>query len=236
MASISPEDFYEKFAFTGRPLVVTDEAKAWLAGTAFSADFFRKLYHDVLPSKHVGVVSDPCDYFPYSSGLPTMAHFVERLSKGGNGSFYVGWSNCGSSAVKLALRKLYRLPRFLSHPQLVAAHTDWVFMGTPGPGAPAHYDAIYDPSWQAQVVGTKEWHLAPPPECAHVCKAVSTTVYPGAVVVIDTHRWLHRTVIRGPNLSITVGSEFYRVGTEASDTYIVDEWDYADDGYNPLMV
>ena len=30
-------------------------------------------------------------------------------------------------------------------------------------------DAVGNPSWQAQIKGTKKWTLEPPPECAHVC-------------------------------------------------------------------
>jgi hypothetical protein len=143
-----------------------------------------------------------------------------------NESFYVGWSNCDSSTIKIALRKLYRRPQFLAHSEILAGHTDWLFMGTPGPGAPGHFDAIFDPSWQAQVAGRKRWDLTPPHECAHLCNAMSVTVEPGDVVVIDTHRWFHKTTVLGSNLSITVGAEYYKAGAENYDGYSVDEWDF----------
>ena len=39
-----------------------------------------------------------------------------------------------------------------------------------------------NPSWQAQIKGTKKWTLEPPPECAHVCDPkLEVTVNPGEI-------------------------------------------------------
>lgn len=187
-----------------------------------------QLYNDVLPANHIEMAMDECNFFRYHTKMLTLEEVFKEVNT--NSTFYVGWSNCDSSAVKLALRELYRQPRFLNHPDILAAHTDWVFVGTPGPGAPGHYDAIFDPSWQAQITGRKKWDIDPPPECAHTCHSISTTVEPGEVVVIDTHRWYHKTTALPPDLSITVGSEFYRAGATEYEGYIIDEWDFLDDG------
>ena len=43
-------------------------------------------------------------------------------------------------------------------------------------------DNVGNPSWQAQITGTKEWTLEPPPECYHICQnTIKVTVYPGEV-------------------------------------------------------
>ena len=43
-------------------------------------------------------------------------------------------------------------------------------------------DAVGNPSWQAQIKGTKEWSLEPPPECAHICDPLlKVTVNPGEI-------------------------------------------------------
>jgi hypothetical protein len=63
---------------------------------------------------------------------------------------YVGWSNCRDRQVKEVFRRMYTRPGFLPT-DLRESHTDWLFMGLPGPGADLHHDAIFEPSWQAQV-------------------------------------------------------------------------------------
>lgn len=128
---------------------------------------------------------------------------------------------------------------FLNSSTLLSADTDWVFLGSPGAGAPWHYDAIYDPSWQAQITGRKRWDLKPPPECSHVCHPLSVIVEPGDVAVIDTHRWQHRTTILPPDLSISVGSEFYSTDLPPEYApeggYHVDRWDFVDVGRGPIL-
>jgi len=65
---------------------------------------------------------------------------------------------------------------------------DWIFMGTPGYGAPYHIDNVKYPSWQAQVSGVKNWSLRPPPECWWSCpKEMNVTLYPGDVIVVNTN-------------------------------------------------
>ena len=185
---------------------------------------YMQLYQDILPARYIAPMTEDCAYFPFKTGLRNLTEVFNHVTDDDNTTFYVGWSNCDSSAVKKALRSLYTRPHFLSHPHLAMVDTDWIFIGTPGPGAPAHYDAIFDPSWQAQLTGQKHWALTPPPECARVCKPVSIMVNAGDVVVVDTHRWLHETRVIGTNRSMTIGSEYYRRGTVQSDGY-TDQWD-----------
>ncbi|CAB0004078.1 unnamed protein product [Nesidiocoris tenuis] len=42
-------------------------------------------------------------------------------------------------------------------------------------------DNVNNPSWQAQLVGAKNWTLEPPPECIYECKGHQITVYPGEI-------------------------------------------------------
>ncbi len=37
------------------------------------------------------------------------------------------------------------------------------------------------PSWQAQISGSKTWHLLPPPECEKECTAINITVQKGDI-------------------------------------------------------
>ncbi|XP_068687108.1 uncharacterized protein [Montipora foliosa] len=70
-------------------------------------------------------------------------------------------------------------------------------------------DNVGNPSWQAQIKGTKKWTLEPPPECSLVCDPkLEVTVHPGEIIVFDTNKWFHQTDIMGKELSITIGSEY----------------------------
>lgn len=43
-------------------------------------------------------------------------------------------------------------------------------------------DNVKDPSWQAQITGTKKWTLEPPSECYFECKSrFEVTVEPGEI-------------------------------------------------------
>ena len=82
------------------------------------------------------------------------------------------------------------------------------------------------PSWQAQLKGTKQWFLAPPPECIFECNSFSVLVNPGDMskleldiitrsvlkiqfpVVLDTNRWYHKTNVVSKEISITIGAEY----------------------------
>ena len=63
--------------------------------------------------------------------------------------WYIGWANCDTEAGAI-LRQYYETPFFLPA-HLESGKRDWVFMGTPGYGAPFHLDNVKYPSWQAQV-------------------------------------------------------------------------------------
>ena len=69
-------------------------------------------------------------------------------------------------------------------------------------------DNVNNPSWQAQIRGTKTWTLVPPLECRYACRSHYVTVRPGDIIVLDTNIWYHATFIEPGDMSITIGSEF----------------------------
>ena len=64
--------------------------------------------------------------------------------------WYFGWANCDEDAGKI-LRKYFERPNFLPTDS-ESGKRDWIFIGTPGFGAPMHLDNVKYPSWQAQVL------------------------------------------------------------------------------------
>ena len=64
--------------------------------------------------------------------------------------WYVGWANCDETASDI-LQKYYDIPSFLPKGSK-SGKKEWIFMGTPGFGAPFHLDDVKLPTWQAQVL------------------------------------------------------------------------------------
>ncbi|CAG0901167.1 unnamed protein product [Darwinula stevensoni] len=111
------------------------------------------------------------------------------------------------SEVNGILRLHYQRPYFLPETS-EGSRIDWIFMGTPGYGAHMHVDHVKNPSWQAQVRGKKLWSLKPPPECFYECHSFQDIVQPGDIIVLDTNKWYHSTLIVSEEMSITIGSEY----------------------------
>lgn len=151
-----------------------------------------------------------CQFFPYKTKFKNLQQVFEMpLDENGKSvePWYVGWSNCNNYASKV-LRQHYERPYFLPD-ESEMSRLDWIFMGTPGYGAAIHIDDVNNPSWQAQISGIKHWTFRPPAECLHKCPFnLYADVYPGDIIVFDSNRWFHSTLIIGNDISLTIGSEY----------------------------
>ncbi|XP_064115206.1 LOW QUALITY PROTEIN: uncharacterized protein LOC135221330 [Macrobrachium nipponense] len=207
VSTITPAEFERKYAYSGRPVVVTDGQRNWTATQSFSFEFFKSIYADDSPV--LENFERDCQFFPYQTDFMNLRQVFnmshERANMLGE-PWYIGWSNCDSSAAN-TLRGHYERPYFL--PQSAeSSKTDWIFIGTPGYGAHLHIDHVGNPSWQAQIRGRKLWTLEPPPECYFHCVPMEVVVEPGEIIVLDTNIWYHKTLIVSKDLSITIGSEY----------------------------
>ncbi|KAJ7365077.1 hypothetical protein OS493_007723 [Desmophyllum pertusum] len=207
-SALSKQEFVQKYAYTSRPVVITDGTEDWTASQHFSFNYFKSIYG---PESPVLLAEDQkCQFFPYQTNFKSLQDVFNMSDKDANMEgkpWYIGWSNCDSSAAN-ELRKHYKMPYFLPDTS-ESSKTDWLFMGCPGYGANLHIDNVGNPSWQAQIKGTKKWTLEPPPECAHVCDPkLEVTVNSGEIIILDTNKWFHQTDIIGKELSITIGSEY----------------------------
>lgn len=207
--NLSSDDFYEKYAFTGRPVLVKEAIRNWTAMSHFSFKFFQKLYRETKGA--LDAIHEDCQFFPYETEFLTLADALnmsdERAAfQPGEKPWYIGWSNCHAEVGKI-LRQHYQRPYFLPADSETVAE-DWIFMGGPGPGANIHLDYVERPSWQAQISGQKTWRLVPSPECEAVCHAFNVTVHKGDIIVLDTNIWYHATFVHPGEISITIGSEF----------------------------
>ncbi|XP_038223070.1 uncharacterized protein LOC119840502 [Zerene cesonia] len=205
LTGVSPEDFEDHYAYSTKPVIVTDATENWRAMEEFSFHFFADFY---LNEKR-GKKTNDCFFFAYKSGLNSLHEVFTMDEKRANLSgdpWYVGWSTCYDEETR-KLRAYYSRPYFL--PRTAESDmVDWIFMGGPGQGAHMHVDSVRHMSWQAQIRGRKEWQLAPPPECIYWCDWITFTVQPGEILVVDTNRWYHKTNVLPGDISITIGAEF----------------------------
>ncbi|CAF1500009.1 unnamed protein product [Adineta ricciae] len=213
VSRITREEFEAKYAYTNRPVIVTDAMNDWLALEEFDFKFFKRLYRT--NSSALRAVEEKCQFFPYKNKneFETLGDVFEMdlnrayMIDEDYQPWYVGWSNCDYSTAYL-LRQYYSRPYFLPE-RSESSKLDWIFMGTPGLGAHMHIDNVDLPSWQAQVRGRKQWTLRPVPECHFVCQEFSFTVEPGEIIVLNTNTWYHKTFVASEDeISITIGSEF----------------------------
>lgn len=161
-------------------MIVTDATNNWTATEVFDFHYFKELYEKDDPQ----MKTLDCQFFPYKSGLKNLFQAFkmdkDRVDyKAGSQPWYFGWSNCNEQ-IAAKLRKHYNRPYFLPKTSELNV-VDWIFMGGRGLGAHMHLDNVRLPSWQAQLKGTKEWLLAPPPECIFQCKFFSVVVNPGDI-------------------------------------------------------
>ncbi|XP_055598787.1 bifunctional arginine demethylase and lysyl-hydroxylase psr-1 [Uranotaenia lowii] len=207
LANVDPDEFERKFAYSGGPVIVTDATANWTAVERFDYWYFKDVYQRYGRRRKAA----RCQFFPYRTGFRSIWEALSldeaRVNyAAGTEPWYFGWSNCDPEIVR-ELRQHYGRPYFLPKASENNA-VDWVFMGGTGLGAHMHVDNVRLPSWQSQLKGSKEWILAPPPECYYSCNFLSVVVKTGETIVLDTNRWYHKTNVLSGELSITVGAEY----------------------------
>ncbi|XP_037076776.1 bifunctional arginine demethylase and lysyl-hydroxylase JMJD6-B-like [Pollicipes pollicipes] len=211
VSNITPQEFELKYAYSGRPVIITDGTANWTAPAVFNFQFFKELYAESSGRLAADSTERGCQFFPYKtdfdglSDVFSMSAARANMQKGEE-PWYIGWSSCDSAAGN-ELRRHYTRPYFLPETAELS-RLDWIFMGTPGFGAHLHIDHVKHPSWQAQLHGRKMWTLEPPRECLSVCRSMDVTVNQGEIIVLDTNMWYHMTQIVSDEISITIGSDY----------------------------
>ena len=92
VTNLTAENFKEKYAYSGRPVVITDGTKDWTAHKFFSFNFFRKVYKKGSPVLESS--SKDCQFFKYNTDFNSVKE-VFRMPKSmremKGKSWYVGW-------------------------------------------------------------------------------------------------------------------------------------------------
>ena len=90
---LSRERFEEHYAYSGRPVIVTDAMLNWSALQMFNFEFFRGIYANDSPAL---LSSEDCQFFPYESGFNNLSDVFlmtdERANlQNGSEPWYIGW-------------------------------------------------------------------------------------------------------------------------------------------------
>ena len=91
---ITAEEFEAKYAYTKRPVVITDGAGNWSATKVFSFNYFKSLYGDGSPA--LESVASNCQFFPYKTNFSRLGEVFQMSEeraqmKDGAEPWYIGW-------------------------------------------------------------------------------------------------------------------------------------------------
>lgn len=92
VSDMSKEEFVTKYAYTGRPVVVTDAAKNWSATEVFNFTFFKDLFEKNKDAYRVN--EEECQFFPYRTefiSLEQAFNMSKERSEWKGEPWYFGW-------------------------------------------------------------------------------------------------------------------------------------------------
>lgn len=143
IANISPDEFEQKYAYNGRPVIVTDATSSWTALETFDFWYFKEIYEEARKRTNKPM---NCQFFPYKTEFKSFYEAMnipkERVNyEPGTEPWYFGWSNCNEDVAQI-LRQHYGRPYFLPKTSENNA-IDWIFMGGAGLGAHMHVRFVF---------------------------------------------------------------------------------------------
>ena len=92
LSNLTQEEFSRKYAYTSRPVVITDGTKGWTAEKAFSFDYFKRVYDPNSPA--LDSQDSNCQFFPYKTNFRTLKevfNMSEIDAKMKGKPWYIGW-------------------------------------------------------------------------------------------------------------------------------------------------
>lgn len=207
LPNLTREEF-RTYSYSSRPMVIKNAARDWPARDVYTLEFFRDLYEGVEGAYES--VEEECQFLRFKSDFANLREVfamseTRALYREGENPWYVGWKNCHPRVLD-AMKRFYSVPHFLPDDAEIP-RSNYIFMGYEE-GAVMHLDYISRLMWQAQVIGSKTWSVAPTPECDSECTSFKFIVNAADVVLLDTRIWYHSTHIENGNFSLTITSEY----------------------------
>ncbi|EFN82398.1 uncharacterized protein LOC105185154 [Harpegnathos saltator] len=207
LRNLTREEF-RAYSYSSRPMIIKNVSYNWPARERFNLRFFRDLYERTEGAYES--VEEECQFLRFKSNFANLrevfAMSERRASlRDGENAWYVGWKNCHPRILD-AMKPFYSVPPFLPEDAEIP-YSNYIFLGYEE-GAVMHLDYISRLMWQAQVIGSKTWIVAPTPECDSECKSFEFSVDTADIVLLDTRIWYHSTYVENGEFSLTITSEY----------------------------
>ncbi|QRK09342.1 cupin-like domain-containing protein [Archangium violaceum] len=145
--ALSPEEFFERYYFRNRPVVLQGLLEDWPARTRWSPEFFAERFGDCLVEVMTGRESEPEDHdfrvAPHRTKM-TMRDYVTRVrSAGETNDFYMIARNVvlNEPAFRPLLEDI-RPPAGLIHPELGMPDSMHLWFGPAGTLSNLHHDHL----------------------------------------------------------------------------------------------
>ena len=93
-SNLTPEEFEGRYAYSGRPVVITDATVNWTASNVLSFDFFKNIYTEDSPALENANVN--CQFFPYKTDFSNLGEVFNMSEERANLTdtskpWYIGW-------------------------------------------------------------------------------------------------------------------------------------------------
>ena len=92
VTNLTKEEFVEKYAYTGRPVLIRNGSRNWTASSYFSFEFFKNIYPKDSPI--LQSADRDCQFFPYRTKFESLGEVFdmpESMAKMEGNPWYIGW-------------------------------------------------------------------------------------------------------------------------------------------------
>ena len=94
VSNLSSKRFVEEYAYSGRPVIITDAARNWTALKTFSFDYLKSIYNKDSPVFSEDGQNKGCQFFPYKTkfnGLEDVFKMSNKMRDMKGAPWYIGW-------------------------------------------------------------------------------------------------------------------------------------------------
>ena len=92
VSGLSKEVFFDRYAYTARPVIIRNGCTNWTALSQFSFEFFKNIYPSNSPV--LQSMDRECQFFPYRTNFESLGHVFNMSQSMANmqgDPWYIGW-------------------------------------------------------------------------------------------------------------------------------------------------
>lgn len=92
--AISSQEFEDKYAYSGVPVIIKDGTNNWTAPNTFNFSFLKSIYSEDSPA--LANIERQCSFFPYKTSFQSLGEVFNMSEdranlKDGTEPWYIGW-------------------------------------------------------------------------------------------------------------------------------------------------